>query len=83
MLPDHQRHSAKEVEQTASRFASARARYEAAKVNLAGSDNDPGEQSSEGDLGAQTEASTQRSPEPMRPAAAFEGGEHHPSIEEV
>ena len=74
MLPDHQKHSAKDIEQTASRFANARAKYEAAKANSAGSDSVDGEQSKGSEQKAHAEGSAQSLPEPMRPAAAFEGG---------
>ena len=75
MLPDHQKHSAKDIEQTASRFASARAKYEAAKAGSAAPEKAEGEQSSADSQSPPTEGSSQRVPEPMRPAAAFEGGE--------
>ena len=74
MLPDHQKHSAKDIEQTASRFANARAKYEAAKASSAGSDSVKGEQKTDSERRAHAEGSAQRLPEPMRPAAAFEGG---------
>ncbi len=74
MLPDHQEQSGKDIEQTAARFADVRAKYEAAKGNSGGLDASSLGKPTDGNQQVGREGSTQRSSEPMRPAAAFEDG---------
>lgn len=73
MLPDHQDHSHKAIEETALRFANARAK-EAAANSIVEQTNRLKTESSRAE---HAEGSSQQAgaPEPMRPAAAFEEGE--------
>lgn len=74
MLPDHQEQSGKGIEQTAARFADVRAKYEAAKGNSGGLDASTLGKPTDGNQQVAMEGSTQRSSEPMRPAAAVKDG---------
>lgn len=73
MLPDHQDHSHKAMEETASRFANARAKEAAAQSIVERTEGLTTESSREEHLkGSSQQAGA---PELMRPAAAFEEGE--------
>ena len=73
MLPDHQDHSHKAIEETAWRFANARAKEAAAKSIVERTNG----QKTESSRAEHPEGSSQQAgaPEPMRSAAAFEEGE--------